>query len=73
VRAPGRNNFDISLFKTTRVSKRLRVQFRAEAFNAFNHPEFSSPNTDFNSANFGKITSTNTFARQYQFALKLLW
>lgn len=73
VRAPGRNNFDLSLFKTTSITERLRLQFRAEAFNAFNHPEFSSPNTDFNSPNFGRITSTNTFARQYQFALKLLW
>jgi hypothetical protein len=73
LRSPGRNNVDISLFKTTSVTERLRVQFRAESFNAFNRPEFSSPTTDFNSANFGRITSTNTFARQYQFALKLLW
>jgi hypothetical protein len=73
VRAPGRNNVDISLFKTTTIAERLRLQFRAESFNAFNRPEFSSPNTDFNSPNFGRITSTNTFARQYQFALKLLW
>jgi hypothetical protein len=73
VRAPGRNNIDLSLFKTTSITERLRLQFRAEAFNAFNHPEYSSPSADFNSANFGKITSVNTFSRQYQFALKLLW
>ncbi len=73
VRSAGRNNFDLSLFKTTGITEKLRLQFRAEAFNAFNRPEFSSPSGAFGTANFGKITSTNTFARQYQFGLKLLW
>ncbi len=73
VRTLGRNNFDISLFKTTSISEALRLQFRCEAFNAFNRPEFSGPNTGFGSANFGRITSANTFARQFQFGLKLLW
>jgi hypothetical protein len=73
VRSAGRNNFDISLFKTTSITEKLRLQFRAESFNAFNRPEFSSPSGAFGTANFGKITSTNTFARQYQFGLKLLW
>ncbi len=73
VRSAGRNNFDLSLFKTTSLTEKLRLQFRAESFNAFNQPEFSSPNGGFGGANFAKITSTNTFARQYQFGLKLLW
>jgi hypothetical protein len=73
VRSPGRNNFDISLFKTTSLSERLRVQFRAEVFNALNRPEYSSPSTSFGAANFGVITSANTFSRQIQFGLKLLW
>lgn len=73
VRSAGRNSFDISLFKTTSITEGLRLQFRAEAFNAFNTPEFSSPNTDFNNPNFGQVTSTNTFARQIQFAIKVLF
>lgn len=76
VRSAGRNNFDFSLFKTTSLTEGVRLQFRAEAFNAFNTPEFSSPstpNSDFNNPNFGQITTTNTFARQIQFALKLLF
>ncbi len=73
VRSAGRNNFDLSLFKTTSLTEKLRLQFRAESFNAFNRPEFSSPSGAFGTANFGRITSTNTFARQYQFGLKLLW
>lgn len=73
VRSAGRNNFDLSLFKTTSITEKLRLQFRAESFNAFNRPEFSSPSGAFGTANFGRVTSTNTFARQYQFGLKLLW
>ena len=73
VRSAGKNNWDISLFKTTTLSEKLRLQFRAESFNAFNRPEFSTPSGAFGTANFGKITSTNTFARQFQFGLKLLW
>jgi hypothetical protein len=73
VRSPGKNNWDLSLYKNTGITERLKAQFRAEAFNALNHPEYSSPNGSFGSANFGVITSTNTFARQLQFGLKLLW
>lgn len=73
VRSAGRNNFDLSFFKTNRISETVRLQFRAEAFNALNRPEYSNPSGAFGTANFGRVTSTNTFARQLQFALKLLW
>lgn len=73
VRSGGKNNFDISFFKTTQISESVRLQFRAESFNAMNRPEWSSPVMGFTNANFGRVLSTNTFARQFQFALKLLW
>jgi hypothetical protein len=73
VRSHGRNNVDLSFFKTNQITETIRLQFRAEAFNAFNRPEWSSPVGDFGTANFGRVTSTNTFARQLQLALKLLW
>jgi hypothetical protein len=73
VRSHGRNNLDLSFFKTTQLTESIRLQFRAEAFNALNRPEWSSPVGAFGTANFGRVTSTNTFARQLQFALKLLW
>ena len=41
-RGPGRNNFDISMFKNFRINERFRTQFRAEAYNIFNHTQFSS-------------------------------
>jgi hypothetical protein len=73
VRAAGKDNFDISMFKTTTLHERWRLQFRAESFNSMNHPEWSSPSTTFGQSNFGVVTSTNTFMRQLQFALKVLW
>ncbi len=40
---PGFNNFDFSILKTTRLTERFKVQFRAEFFNIFNHPNFGQP------------------------------
>ena len=43
---PHFRQFDFSVFKDTQINERLKVQFRAEFFNAFNHynPQFSNPN-----------------------------
>ncbi|MDQ3257818.1 MAG: hypothetical protein M3R15_28675, partial [Acidobacteriota bacterium] len=74
LRSPGRNNFDISLFKNLSITEDVRLQLRAEGINIFNRAEYSSPNTgDFNSPNFGAITSTNTFARQFQLGVRFLF
>jgi hypothetical protein len=40
LRLPGINNFDLGVGKKVRVSERAVVQFRAEAYNAFNHSQF---------------------------------
>ena len=40
---PHYRNFDLSLFKTTPITDQVKVQLRAEVFNLFNHPNFSSP------------------------------
>ena len=69
----GAVSFDLSLFKTTRITEGVRLQLRAEGFNLFNRSEFSSPVTNFDSPNFGRIQSTNIFNRQFQFGAKLLF
>ncbi|MEO6923217.1 MAG: carboxypeptidase regulatory-like domain-containing protein [Acidobacteriaceae bacterium] len=50
VRAPGVENFDFSVFKTTEIIGRFKLQLRAEAFNALNHVNLGLPNTSFGAA-----------------------
>jgi hypothetical protein len=46
--APGLINFDMSLQKEFRIKERLHLQFRVDAFNIFNHPNFPTLNTTLN-------------------------
>jgi hypothetical protein len=62
---PGVNNWDLALLKSTDITERVNVQFRAEFFNLFNHTQFLAPNgiTGFSggaptSGSFGDVTST---------------
>jgi hypothetical protein len=73
IRVPGENNVDLSAVKNTIFHDRYRAEFRAEFFNAFNHPSFGQPNVTVGSASFGVITSTRTNNRQIQFGLKLYY
>ena len=71
LRGPGYANWDLSLFKNIPIRNRANVQFRAQAFNAFNTPLFNGPNTSFGSSNFGKITSQANFPRYLQLGLHI--
>jgi hypothetical protein len=77
VRQPGTRVVSMSVFKEFPISKvreGMRLEFRAEAFNAFNHPQFAGPHTNVGTGtNFGTITSTIDKAREMQLALKLYW
>lgn len=64
-------NFDLSLLKRTRIKEEVSLEFRAEVFNLFNTVNFGNPVTAINSANFGRITTTNGRPRLMQFALRL--
>ena len=81
---PGQLNFDTSVLKTTRINERATVQFRAEFFNFFNHPQFSSvgvggccgpqpaiPNVS--QTGSGIISSTSVGPRIVQLGLKFLF
>ena len=69
---PGFQNVNLSLLKTTALSERINLQFRAEAFNLFNHPNFNLPDNFLGSPTFGRITSARD-PRHIQFGLKLLF
>ena len=73
LRAPGLDSTDLSLFKEFATIERVKVQFRTELFNAFNHAQFGSPDTGVTDASFGQITSQANSPRQIQFGLKLLY
>ncbi|MGB9606385.1 MAG: hypothetical protein ACPL88_10975, partial [Bryobacteraceae bacterium] len=71
--SPGHVNFDVSLVKNISFAERMRLQFRADAFNLFNTPAFGFPNASIGSPTVGRITSTliGIDNRDLQFALKL--
>ena len=70
---PRVSSSDLSLFKEFAPREHIRVQVRAEFFNAFNHVIFSGPNTSVTSTSFGTISSQSNSPRQVQFGLKLLF
>lgn len=70
LRGPGYTDVDLSVFRNFLFREHYTVQFRAEAFNAFNHPNFANPDAVVEDPNFGKITSINgnSAPREFQFA-----
>jgi hypothetical protein len=71
LRGPGAYNVDFSLFKDFKFTETWNLQFRAEAFNFFNHPQFGTPANTVDVAGFsGQVTSAGR-GRELQFALKL--
>lgn len=64
-------NFDFSMIKNTQITERLGLQFRAEAFNLFNTPQFGPPATSYGAGTFGTVSSQLNPARIIQLALKL--
>ena len=73
VDGPGQANVDLALSKIFALkwpTEPSSLQFRAEFFNALNHPQFANPDTNFTSPTFGVISSTSVNARVVQLALK---
>jgi Carboxypeptidase regulatory-like domain/TonB dependent receptor len=70
---PGYQEWDAGLTKEFHPIEPVAVQFRAEAFNAMNHPNFSLPSGSIGSSAAGTITSTIGSQREFQLALRLAW
>ena len=72
---PGIYNFDLALLKDTKITESVQAQFRAEAFNVFNHAQFNNPSGNIDNTGvggFGYVTSAQP-ARIMQLALKFLF
>jgi hypothetical protein len=78
IRGPGRNNWNTSIFKNFRIREKITAQFRAEAYNTFNHTQFSGVDNTitYNAAGVNTRASTGNITsardpRYMQFALRL--
>ena len=69
---PGRNNWNVAMFKAFQFRENARFEFRAETFNTFNHTQFTGLSTSVTASNFGQLTGTNN-PRTYQFGAKFLF
>ncbi len=67
----GVNNYDFAVMKSTNLSERASVQFRAEFFNVFNRVQFAPPVGQQGSSNFGEILSQVNQPREIQFSLRV--
>jgi hypothetical protein len=81
---PGAWQMDLGVEKQIPFTERARLEFRAEFFNLFNHPQYGLPQADFTGSGFGSIIQTvNTTTpvspvgtgtpREIQFALRLVF
>jgi len=60
VLGPGQFNWDISILKNTQITERVRMQFRTDFYNAFNHPQFADPGGgSFGTVGFENVTATS--------------
>ncbi|MBS1855981.1 MAG: carboxypeptidase regulatory-like domain-containing protein [Acidobacteria bacterium] len=72
VRASRTNNLDLGIYKNFSVMEKVKIQFRFESYNTFNHPRFAAPNSDPTSSSFGVVSPSQQNApRTIQMALKL--
>ena len=70
LRGPGRDNWNLSLFKTFPFGESKRMEIRAESFNVWNHTEYDKVSNALGSSNFGQVTSAFD-PRVFQFGAKL--
>ncbi len=71
IRGDGQARWDLSALKNFRLREPVTLQFRAECFNAWNHPNLNNPNLAPANSAFGTINGQSPTPRQFQLALKL--
>lgn len=71
VYGPGRQTLDLALQREFSMTETVKVQVRAEAFNALNHANLGTPNRFVNTPQFGTITEAATPGREIQLGLRV--
>lgn len=71
LRGPGQRNIDVGLARSISIRERVGLEFRAEAFNLFNTPQFGLPNATLGVATTGVISTVVNPQRELQLALRL--
>ena len=72
INGPGLVNLDVAVVRMFHLSERFQLQFRAQAYNSLNHPNFNYPNATADSSSFGKIGSAAD-PRELEGALRLVF
>jgi hypothetical protein len=82
LRGPGRDNWNLALFKSFYLRENSRIELRAESYNVWNHTQFSASTvgggasggigSSLNGTNFGKFSSAFD-PRVFQFGAKIIW
>ncbi len=70
---PGLNNWDIALQRNFAIRETVKLQFRGEFYNAWNHAQFSNPNGNVTSSSFGAIGGTSQAGRITELVLRLFF
>ena len=73
IRSPGQKSWDFSIVKNFPIRESFKAQFRADAYNAWNHTNFNAPNTTPTNTAFGRITGTAGDSRNWQMSLKVMF
>lgn len=73
LRGPGLHTFDMNIAKSFPITERARFEIRMEAFNTFNTPQFSTPDTTLTDPTFGVISSTSVDNRELQWGAKIIF
>ncbi len=71
VYGPGMQTMDLALVRAFALTEKIRLDMRAEAYNALNHSNFGTPNRFVNTPQFGTITEASTPGREFQLSARL--
>jgi hypothetical protein len=71
VYGPGMQTMDVAMTRSFALVERMRLEMRAEAYNALNHSNWGTPNRFVNTPQFGSITEATTPGREFQLSARL--